>query len=82
MEGVPWWVVGSLFFFYGGNVSNFWRNYPLFFQKKFAKTPPYFWVACRQLWRNLYEFVWGIDTSPVLLQYKKWPNKKKTKKDW
>jgi len=52
----------------------------LFFQKKIAKTPPYFWVACRQLWRNLYEFVWGIDTSPVLLQYKKWPNKKKTKK--
>jgi hypothetical protein len=73
-----WWAV--FFFFYGENVSNFWRNYPLFFQKQFAKNTPNFWGACRQLWRNLYEFVWGIDTSPVLLQYKKWPNKKKKRK--
>jgi len=41
MEGVPWWVVGSLFFFYGENVSNFWRNYP-FFSKKNRQNSPLF----------------------------------------
>jgi hypothetical protein len=80
MEGVPSWVDGQSFFLLWRKRLKFLAKLPLFFQKKFAKTPPYFCVACRQLWRNLYEFVWGIDTSPVLLQYKKWPNKKKNEK--
>jgi hypothetical protein len=71
---------GQSFFLLWRKSLKFLAKLPLFFQKQFAKTLPFFGGACRQLWRNLYEFVWGIDTSPVLLQYKKWPNKKITKK--
>jgi hypothetical protein len=54
MEGVPWWVVGSLFLLWRKSLK-FLAKLPLFFQEEFAKIPPYFWGACLQLC----EFVWG-----------------------